>query len=50
MNSSFPKLGGGDCDSDADCEGSLTCGQDNCVDFWLHLGIVMNLGMSILDV
>ena len=28
------KLGGGDCDSDSDCEGSLTCGRDNCREFW----------------
>ena len=23
-------LGGGDCDSDEDCAGSLVCGTDNC--------------------
>ena len=23
-------LGGGDCDSDLDCAGSLVCGTDNC--------------------
>ena len=28
------KLGGGDCDSDDECEGSLTCVRDNCRDFW----------------
>ena len=27
------KLGGGDCDKDDDCEGSLVCGLDNCQDF-----------------
>ena len=32
--SSFPcKLGGGDCDTDGDCEGPLVCGVDNCQDF-----------------
>ena len=32
--SSYPcKLGGGDCDKDDDCEGSLVCGIDNCQDF-----------------
>ena len=24
----------GDCDSDRDCAGSLTCGRNNCRDFW----------------
>ena len=23
-------VGGGDCDNDADCSGTLTCGRDNC--------------------
>eukprot|EP00092_Neocalanus_flemingeri_P005011 GFUD01005388.1.p1 GENE.GFUD01005388.1~~GFUD01005388.1.p1 ORF type:complete len:490 (-),score=75.79 GFUD01005388.1:64-1533(-) len=32
-NSSPCTAGHGDCDSDAQCAGSLTCGQDNCKDF-----------------
>ena len=27
-------LGGGDCDKDTDCEGSLACGKNNCRKFW----------------
>ena len=26
-------LGGGDCDSDSDCQGNLVCGTDNCKGF-----------------
>ena len=30
-SSSFPcGLGGGDCDTDADCQGNLVCGTENC--------------------
>ena len=30
-NSSPCNLGGGDCDSDSECAGNLSCGTDNCI-------------------
>ena len=32
------KIGEGDCDADSDCAGSLTCGNDNCLNDFSSLG------------